>query len=313
MHIHFQNFKIMKIQFLILFVFILLSCNSTKSSDDKTVKPTDASNTLAAKAKAVNNDMIVIKGGSFIMGNDNGTANEKPAHKVTVADFKMDIQPVTVEQFSKFIKETAYVTDAERFGDAGVFNFDTQSWELKKGANWRKPLGADTPNAESNHPVTQVSWNDANAYCQWVKKRLPTEAEWEYAARNGGKSKTLYSWGNELMINGKYKANVWQGEDINATQGEDGYKLTSPVGSFGRNEIGLADMGGNVWNWCSDTFGLYPGSSQNYNVDPNTKCMRGGSFFFDPALEKSYTVSFRAPNTAETSLFNIGFRCAAKP
>lgn len=294
-------------------IFSVVSCNSAKKTDNNLVGSKTVSTAESTKIDDPASDMILIKGGTFMMGSDNGLPNEKPAHKVTVADFRLDIHPVTVGQFAKFIKATNYRTDAERFGDAGVFNFETQRWELTKGANWLNPLGPNEQAAENNHPVTQVSWNDANAYCDWAKKRLPTEAEWEYAARNGGKANTLYSWGNELNVAGKFKANVWQGQDINATQGEDGFKLTSPVGQFGLNGIGLSDMGGNVWNWCEDTFALYPECSEYYTPDPNSKCMRGGSFFFDPALEKSYTVSFRAPNTAETSLFNIGFRCASNP
>jgi sulfatase modifying factor 1 len=114
-------------------------------------------------------------------------------------------------------------------------------------------------------------------------------------------------------MNGKYMANVWQGNSITETQGEDGFVYTSPVGHFGYTESGLSDMGGNVWNWCEDTFKLYPGNMNEFNEDPQTKVMRGGSFFFDQNLEKSYTVTFRAPNTSETSLFNIGFRCASNP
>ena len=305
----------MKTQLIILSFFTIISCNSAKSSDANQSENAQeqASTEMQTKEQAKADEMVLIKGGTFMMGTNNGSQNESPGHQVTVADFKLDIHPVTVEQFAKFVKETSYKTDAERFGDAGVFNFEIQNWELKKGAYWQKPLGPNEPAAENNHPVTQVSWNVANAYCQWAGKRLPTEAEWEYAARNAGKSNTIYSWGNELKVDGKFKANVWQGEDINAVQGADGFKFTSPVGQFGLNELGLSDMGGNVWNWCADTFVMYPGNSQNYSADQNSKCMRGGSFFFDPALDKSYTVSFRAPNTAETSLFNIGFRCAAKP
>ncbi len=283
------------------------ACSHNKKAENK-------GETLISESSSDNapqDEMISIKGGVFSMGSNTGLPNEKPAHEVKVADFRLDKYPVTVDEFAKFVKATSYQTDAERFGDAGVFNFQTQSWELKRGANWRKPLGPDNPDAQEDHPVTQVSWNDAQAYCQWAKKRLPTEAEWEYAARNAGKSTTLYSWGNELVVDGKFKANVWQGADINAKQGEDGFEFTSPVGYFGVNQLAVADMGGNVWNWCEDTFSMYPGNSENYTVDPNSKVMRGGSFFFDPALEKSYTVTFRAPNTAETSLFNIGFRCAA--
>jgi len=290
-----------------LALFLVLAsfsaCNSNKKADNSI-----SESTINITPGA---EMVDIKGGVFLMGSNNGLPNEKPAHEIKVADFRLDIYPVTVAEFAKFVAATSYQTDAERFGDSGVFNFQTRTWELKPGATWRKPLGPEFEAAQDNHPVTQVSWNDARAYCQWAKKRLPTEAEWEYAARNAGSTTSLYSWGNESVSDGQFKANVWQGSDINAPQGEDGFTFTSPVGQYGFNKIGLADMGGNVWNWCDDTFSMYPGSNENYTIDPNSKVMRGGSFFFDPALEKSYTVTFRAPNTAETSLFNMGFRCAA--
>lgn len=295
-----------------LFALLIVSsffpaCNANKKVEDK------AENSISESSinSTPQTEMVEIKGGTFSMGSNSGQPNEMPAHEVKVADFRLDKNSVTVAEFAKFVKATSYQTDAERFGDAGVFNSQTQNWELKRGANWQKPFGPDGETAQDDHPVTQVSWNDAQAYCQWAKKRLPTEAEWEYAARNGGKTNTLFSWGNELIVDGKFKANVWQGSDINAIQGEDGFKFTSPVGYFGVNQLGVADMGGNVWNWCEDTFAMYPGNNANYTVDPNSKVMRGGSFFFDPALDKSFTVTFRAPNTTETSLFNIGFRCAA--
>jgi sulfatase modifying factor 1 len=284
----------------------MLACNANKKADDKA----ESSISESEINSTPQTEMVTIKGGTFNMGSNSGLPNEMPAHEVKVADFRLDKYPVTVAEFARFVKATSYLTDAERFGDAGVYNFQTQNWELKRGANWRKPFGPDGEAAQDDYPVTQVSWNDAQAYCKWAKKRLPTEAEWEYAARNAGKTNTLYSWGNELIVDGKFKANVWQGVDINEIQGEDGFKFTSPVGYFGVNQLGIADMGGNVWNWCEDTFAMYPGNNEHYTVDPNSKVMRGGSFFFDPALGKSFTVTFRAPNTAETSLFNIGFRCA---
>ena len=292
---------------LLVVLSLFPACNANRKADDK------AENSISESVinSTPQTEMVTIKGGTFSMGSNSGQPNEMPVHEVKVADFRLDKHPVTVAEFARFVKATSYQTDAERFGDAGVFNFQTQNWELKRGANWRKPLGPDGESAQDNHPVTQVSWNDAQAYCLWAKKRLPSEAEWEYAARNAGKTNTLYSWGNELIVDGKFKANVWQGNDISAVQGEDGFKFTSPVGYFVVNQLGIADMGGNVWNWCEDTFAMYPGNNENYTVDPNSKVMRGGSFFFDPALDKSFTVTFRAPNTAETSLFNIGFRCAA--
>ena len=128
---------------------------------------------------------------------------------------------------------------------------------------------------------------------------------------NSGKSKSRYSWGNELVINGKYMANVWQGESTSEKQGADGFIYTSPVGSYGTSTAGLADMGGNVWNWCQDTFKPYPGNQEPFQLNDQIKVIRGGSFFFDQQGEMSYTVSFRGQNTYETSLFNLGFRCAA--
>lgn len=302
------NYKHVKTTLAILVVlFSYSACNTNK----KTEKEGETSLSESATGSASSSAMISIKSGVFSMGTNTGLPNEKPAHEVKVNNFRLDIYPVTVAEFAKFVKASSYQTDAERYGDAGVYNFQAQKWELVKGAYWLKPLGPNEQSAQDDHPVTQVSWNDAQAYCKWAKKRLPTEAEWEFAARNAGTSNHQYSWGNELLVDGKYKANVWQGTDISDVQGEDGFKLTSPVGYYGVNELGIADMGGNVWNWCEDTFGMYPGNTENYTVDPNSKVMRGGSFFFDPALNKSFTVTFRAPNTAETSLFNIGFRCAA--
>ena len=288
----------------------MVSCNTKTEKTSHTEDKNTATQQKEIK-KTSSTDMIYFEGGSFTMGSNTGTLNERPEHKVTVNDFKLDINPVSVSDFSKFVAATNYKTDAERFGDSGVYNSIIQNWELKKGAYWLYPLGKDEAKAELNYPVTQVSWNDAQAYCRWIGKRLPTEAEWEYAARNGGKSKTIYSWGNSLQIDNKFMANVWQGNNINDIQGQDGFVYTSPIGHYGTVESGLTDMGGNVWNWCEDTFTLYSGNNSNYKVDQHTKVMRGGSFFFDQNLKASYTVSYRAPNTTETSLFNIGFRCAS--
>ncbi|MDD3320817.1 MAG: formylglycine-generating enzyme family protein [Paludibacter sp.] len=299
----------MKNLFIIFCSVALISCNQnskkgiqSQDMESKASSKTDTSRTT---------EMVYFEGGTFTMGSSARTDFEKPAHQVTVDAFKIDKSPITVAEFAKFIEATAYITDAEKYGDAGVYNFNIQNWELKKGAYWLYPLGREFAKAEMTHPVTQVSWNDAQAYCKWANKRLPTEAEWEFAATNGGKSDLLYSWGNTLIQNDKYMANVWQGNSISASQGEDGFIYTSPIGYFGTTESGLTDMGGNVWNWCNDVFQLYPGNNMDYTVDELTKSMRGGSFFFDQSLEKSFTVTFRAPNTSETSLFNIGFRCAS--
>ena len=256
-------------------------------------------------------ETIYFNGGAFTMGSNTGPANERPAHKVTVKSFRMDKSPVTVGDFRRFIRATGYITQADAFGDSGVYDFDQNRWFLVKGANWEHPFGPGSPKADDNMPVTHVSWNDAVAYAKWEGKRLPTEAEWEYAATCSGTSKTKYSWGNTLMLRGKYLANVWQGDGM-AKQGADGFVYTSPVGYYDTTPCGLTDMGGNVWNWCADIFRPYPGNADSgYEVVDSGKAIRGGSFFFDPAGDLSYTVTFRAMNTQETSLFNTGFRCAA--
>ncbi len=299
-----------KIGTIIVVAIIISSCGENRKPGNQ-----DAENSggkLAANDEVpLSVEMIAFPGGMFTMGSNDGLPQEKPAHQVTVNPFRIDKYPVTVNEFRKFVKATSYQTDADKFGNSGVFSFETYGWELKNGANWEYPLGRTQPHAEDNHPVTHLSWRDAEAYAKWVGKRLPTEAEWEYAARCGGKSTSRFSWGNDLVVDGKFKANVWQGYDLTAPQGKDGFKFTSPVGFYGENSCGITDMGGNVWNWCSDQFLPYPGNTMPSNNDPELRVIRGGSFFFDDYGEKSFTVTFRGSNTRETSLFNLGFRCAA--
>jgi len=297
----------------LLFVLsiFLFSCSTSPGNKKKAEKVENGSNMNSIpNASLDENPMIYFKGGSFIMGSDNGTPVEKPTHQVNVKSFRINKFSVTVKEFRRFVKATGYTTDADRFGDSGVFNFNTSSWTLTLGANWECPLGKQAALAGDDHPVTQVSWNDAVAYATWTGKRLPTEAEWEYAARCGGTSTTKFSWGNDLIKDGKYMANVWQGNDQNAKQGADGFELTSPVGYYGETPCGMTDMGGNVWNWCSDTFKPYPGSTIPDQNNATIKVIRGGSFFFDQNGENSFSTTGRASNSQETSLFNTGFRCA---
>lgn len=260
-------------------------------------------------ATASEMEMIFFEGGKIQMGSKNGLPNEQPVHEVILKPFYIDKTPVTVAQFRAFVETTEFKTEAEKFGDSGVFNLEKQNWELRPGATWRKPFGPSGPKAEDNHPVTHVSWNDALAYAKWAGKRLPTEAEWEYAARSGKNSDNKFSWGNEITINGKYFANTWQGS-VDQQKAEDGYLFTSPVGTFGENEAGLTDMGGNVWQWCADNYKPYPGNQEQVREDPNVKVIRSGSFFYDQNGEDSFSVSGRSMNSVETSLFNTGFRCA---
>lgn len=288
---------------------IVLSCSSNlRNKSQSKIEKIDSEEIKVTGEFTVN--MVFFKGGTFMMGSAKGTPQEQPVHQVEVRSFRMDKHPVTVKEFRRFVEATGYLTDAEKFGDSGVFDFNVSNWVLVPGANWQYPLGNNTSLAQDDYPVIQVSWNDATAYAAWTGKRLPTEAEWEYAARCEGKNNSKFSWGNELIIDGKYKANVWQGTDLSAKQGADGFTLTSPAGYFGETPCGLTDMGGNVWNWCSDAYKPYPGSKIPDPQNPELKVIRGGSFFFDQNGENSYTTTGRASNTQETSLFNTGFRCA---
>jgi sulfatase modifying factor 1 len=164
----------------------------------------------------------------------------------------IDKNLVTVAEFEEFVKSTGYKTEAEKFGNAAVFDDRSGQWTLVNGADYHFPRGKDKPPCAPDHPVTQVSWNDAHAYARWKGKRLPTQWEWEYAAKNDKQSNDQYTWGTSLVVNGEYKANTWQGSFPAFNTADDGYTYTSPVGAFGENEIGLTDMGGNVWQWCED-------------------------------------------------------------
>jgi sulfatase modifying factor 1 len=305
------------------FLFLLLVSCSANKSDKKKQEIAQKENQVSENSPevktpseetngnmtALESEMISFKGGTFMMGSETGLPQEKPVHEVNVKPFAIDKSPVTVEQFRIFIESTGYKTEAEKFGDSGVFNFDNQNWELLAGAFWNKPFGPKGPQAEDKHPVTHVSWNDAVAYAKWADKRLPSEAEWEYAARSGKNSGEKFSWGNEVSTNGKFFANTWQGT-LAKPETKDGYLFTCPVGTFGENEAGLTDMGGNVWQWCSDNYKAYPGSTAAIREDASVKTIRSGSFFFDEYGEDSFSVSGRSLNSHETSLFNTGFRCA---
>ncbi|MCC5941449.1 MAG: formylglycine-generating enzyme family protein [Balneolaceae bacterium] len=254
--------------------------------------------------------MVYFGGGEIIIGAENTLPNEAPAFRTDVDPFFIDVSPVTVSEFRRFVEETGYQTEAERFGDSVVMDYETGRWAMIEGANWKYPLGLQGYEADDNHPVTHISWNDANAFAEWAGKRLPTEIEWEYAAKGGVNSGNPYSWGNELVENGVYRANVWQGQFPIENSAEDGYLYTSPVGEFGKTEAGLTDMGGNVWEWTSDTFRLYEGNPALFVENPDEKVTRGGSFLCQKEVCYSYRVSARQSHSRESATFNIGFRLA---
>ncbi|MFN0274482.1 MAG: formylglycine-generating enzyme family protein [Chitinophagales bacterium] len=255
--------------------------------------------------------MILVQGGEATFGNYQGFTGEQPEFSMRVNAFYLDEHEVTVSKFRKFIEETGFKTEAEKFGDAGVFDLDKKVWYLHKNATWHHPLGPDGPAALDDHPVTQVSWNDAVAYCRWVGKRLPTEFEFEYASRKASTQPQLYNWGDALVENDKYMANTWQGKFPDINLQKDGYLYTSAVGTFGKNALGFEDLGGNVWEWTASWYQPYDNVIAGINdSSANLRTIKGGSFMCDTSFCCGYRISARNGTSPETSLFHIGFRCA---
>ena len=255
--------------------------------------------------------MIFVKGGKFIFGNDNGLERERPEQEVIVQSFLIDKNLVTVNDFRNFVISTNYESEAEKFGNAIVFIDSINTWKLIDGATWEYPLGNSNPIAFDNHPVTQVSWNDALAYCEFCNKTLPTEVQWEYAASERGKKKNqLFYWGNDLVINNKYMCNTWASGYPNSIGFQDGFKYTSPVGYYGANSLGIFDMAGNVWEWCYNWHLPYVGSNQIFPAELHGKAQRGGSFLCNPNYCHGFRLSARSATSPESSLFHVGFRCA---
>ena len=254
--------------------------------------------------------MVYVPGGTTHVGSEDGMPSEQPVFAANVEPFFLDKHPVTVAQFRDFVEATSYETEAERFGDAGVLTEDG-NWILQQGANWRYPLGPDGPPAPDDHPVTQVSWNDAAAYATWAGGRLPTEVEWEHAARGAVDRRDIYAWGQKLNDGQVYHANTWQGTFPVLNEVLDDYRYTSPVGTFDETPLGLTDMGGNVWEWTSDWYRPYSDYGTPYAPSAaSTKAQRGGSFLCNPSWCHGYRVSGRSNSTPETSLFHVGFRTA---
>ena len=264
------------------------------------------------------NGMVLIKGGTFMMGSTKGAANEKPVHKVTVSDFYLSSKEVTVAEFSAFIEATGYKTDAEQVG----YSYRWGENDKKQGANWRcDGQGNILPLSEYNHPVVHVSWNDAVAYCNWLSKktglnyRLPTEAEWEYAAGNGAQH-TRFSWGDDEPLK-KRVANIADDDAKTIVTGlpapngyADGYVMTSPVGTYEPNSLGLYDMTGNVWEWCNDWFSNYSAQPQVNPVatrSSENRVVRGGAWHCAPEYA---TVTARGSVGPSFSVAVIGFRPA---
>jgi len=273
-----------------------------------------ASDSAQEKSPAADHpkDMKWIQGGSFTMGNHDGFPYEGPAHQVTVPSFWMDAHEITVAEFAEFVKAAGCKTDAEKFGWSEVFDAKAGEWLKADGADWKHPDGLKST-AKPDEPVTQVSWNDAVAYATWAKKRLPTEAEWEYAAR-GGLMGRKYSWGDDLQPNGKCVANWWQGVFPEKNLCEDGYIGRAPVGKFPPNGYDLHDMAGNVWEWCADWFGenyyrQSPSDNPKGPAEGMERVIRGGSWLCSENYCTGYRVAARSHATPDSGMNNLGFRC----
>jgi len=299
--------------------------------------------------------MVFVQGGTFRMGSDRHYPEEAPPHNVTVSGFFIDPTPVTNAQFRKFVEATGHVTFAEIPPDpkdypgalphmlkAGSLVFTppqgavdlrdwSQWWNFTFGANWRRPYGPGSSiKGLDDHPVVHVAFTDAEAYAKWAGKELPTEAEWEFAAR-GGLDGAEFAWGDELIPNGKYMANTWQGNFPHENLKLDGYERTSPVKTYKPNGYGIYDMIGNVWEWTTDWYATKHtadapkaccipenprGGAEDQSYDPcqpkikiPRKVIKGGSHLCAPNYCRRYRPAARHAEAIDTSTSHVGFRC----
>jgi formylglycine-generating enzyme len=310
-------------------------------------------------SSAVSNDpveMAWVPGGTFLMGSDQHYPEEAPTHLVTVNPFWMDAFAVTNDRFGRFVDATGYVTLAERTPDpadypgadeellvpaSSVFVQPPQRvdlgnpynwWTYIPGAQWRHPQGPGSSiEGLAEHPVVHVAWEDVEAYASWAGKELPTEAEWEFAAR-GGRDGATYAWGDELAPGGTWMANTWQGEFPIRNDGSDGFERTAPVGSFPENGFGIFDLIGNTWEWTADWYGPHGtvghsccavqdprGSGREESIDRQVqgvaiprKVMKGGSHLCSPNYCQRYRPAARMPQHVDTSTSHLGFRCITR-
>jgi formylglycine-generating enzyme required for sulfatase activity len=300
-------------------------------------------------------EMVWIPGGTFLMGSNQHYPEEAPAHKVAVDGFWMETHTVTNDEFRRFVDETGHITLAEKPARAedypgaapellapssvvfrkptvpvdmrNVYNW----WTYVKGANWRQPRGpGSTVEGLGQHPVVHVGYEDAEAYARWAGRELPTEAEWEFAAR-GGLEGAEYSWGDEFKPGGKPMANTWEGPFPYQNLLEDGYEWTAPVGSFPPNGYGLYDMAGNVWEWTTDWYQEHGqitkscctldnprGGDRDRSIDPREqiriprRVMKGGSYLCAPNFCHRYRPAARMAQPIDTATCHVGFRCIVR-
>ena len=342
----------------ILVFLVLFNCIDNQNYKKTNITTKVVSEIITAKDSLLVKDMVLIPSGTFEMGsvNKEGFYDEYPRHVVKINSFWMDKTEVTNAQFKKFVDETGYITTAEKKIDwdeikkglpkntpkpndsllepsSLVFKYTessvnlqdhTQWWKFQKGANWKNPWGPGSSiDGKDDYPVVHISWNDAQAYCEWAGKRLPTEAEWEYASR-GGINHSVYSWGNQIINTGLPKANTWDGEFPYKNSLKDNFEFLAPVKKFIPNGYGLYDIAGNVWEWCYDWYrhDYYKEFENNIadnpigpenSFDPNEpylpkKVMRGGSFLCNDSYCSGFRNSMRMKTSPDTSSIHAGFR-----
>ena len=342
-----------------ILIFLLFSkCIDNQNNKKPNITSKVVSEIITNKDSLLVKGMVLIPSGIFEMGsvNEEGFYDEYPKHVVKINSFWMDKTEVTNAQFKKFVDETGYITTAEkkidwdeikeglpvntpkphdsllepsslvfRYTESSVNLQDhTQWWKFQKGANWKNPWGPGSSiDGKENYPVVHISWNDAQAYCEWAGKRLPTEAEWEYASR-GGINHSVYSWGNQIINAGLPKANTWDGEFPYKNSLKDNFEFLAPVKKFIPNGYGLYDIAGNVWEWCYDWYrhDYYKEFENNIadnpigpesSLDPNEpylpkKVMRGGSFLCNDSYCSGFRNSMRMKTSPDTSSIHAGFR-----
>lgn len=295
-------------------------------------KPAGIGDSRSKPGEGLHEDILIPKG-TFAMGDafEEGYAadGEGPVHEVALDAFRIDATAVTNEMFARFVQQTGYRTEAERYGTSAVFHLLVKApkqdiigaaagapwWANVRGADWAHPLGRNSKWQDiPDHPVVHVSHEDAQAYCRWAGRRLPSEAEWEYAAR-GGLEQRRFAWGDELTPGGEHLANIWQGSFPTHNSLEDGYLGTAPVRTFPPNGYGLYEVAGNVWEWCEDWFlpKYYRNAPRDNPQGPTIgrgRVMRGGSYLCHDSYCNRYRVAARTSNTPESSSGNCGFRTA---
>jgi sulfatase modifying factor 1 len=307
-------------------------CAPSRPDSALTASPPDGRVRRHAHHTTDGDGMALLEGGSFLMGSEDRDGfpadGEGPVRQVTLSPFWVDPVAVSNARFADFVEATGHLTEAERYGWSFVFGgllpddfpptrgaAQAPWWRQVFGADWRHPEGPGSSiEHRLNHPVVHVAFTDALAYCAWAGVRLPTEAEWEYAAR-GGLRQARFPWGDELAPGGRHRCNIWQGTFPGHNTLDDGYLGTAPVDAYEPNGLGLYNVAGNVWEWCADWFhtGFHRTGPRHDPTGPpsgQARVIRGGSYLCHHSYCTRYRVGARSSNTPDSSTGNMGFRVA---